>query len=136
MSETKAKEARPKVRAPKVNEETKPFWDATLQGKLLIQKCEGCDKAFYYPRALCPYCFSDRTSWIETSGRGTIYSYSVQRRGTPEPYAIAYVRLEEGVSMLTNIIGCDFDRLRIGQAVKVDFVDTGEGSALPMFTPA
>ncbi len=69
------------------------------------------------------------------SGRGTIYSYSVMRRA-PVPYAIAYVTLEEGVTMMTNIVDCDFDALRIGQPVRVVFKPTDGGPPVPMFTPA
>ena len=89
----------------------------------------------HYPRAICPFCFSDRTEWKDASGRGTIYSYSVLLR-VPAPYALAYVTLEEGVTMMTNIVDCDLDKIRIGQAVKVVFKPTDGGQAVPMFTPA
>lgn len=121
------------VRAPRVNPETREFWDATAQGKLLIKQCNTCGENHFYPRTLCPFCFSDDTEYLECSGRGIIYSYSVSRRG--EPYAIAYVTLEEGPTMMTNLIDCDFDALSIGQEVELNFVDTGEGPALPFFRP-
>lgn len=124
-----------KVRAPRVNDETRPFWDATAQGKLLVKKCNDCGENHFYPRTFCPFCFSDNTEFLECSGRGVIYSYSVTRR-TKEPWAIAYVSLEEGPTMMTNIIDCDFDKLSIGQPVEVAFVDTGENTALPFFRPA
>ncbi len=133
---TKGDAKRGKVRAPHVTHEDKEFWAATAQGRLLIKHCEDCGKPHHYPRALCPYCFSERTRFEEASGNGVIYTYSVQRRGAEEPYAIAYVTLDEGVTMLTNLVDCDFDALAIGQKVRVSFVDTGEGNALPMFTPA
>lgn len=127
--------SKPQVRAPRVNHETKPFWDATAQGKLLVKKCNDCGENHFYPRTLCPFCFSDNTEFLECSGKGVIYSYSVTRR-TAEPWAIAYVTLDEGPTMMTNLINCDFDKLGIGQAVQVAFVDTGEGTALPFFEPA
>jgi uncharacterized protein len=133
MSEQQA-DSKPKVRAPRVNHETKVFWDATAEGKLLVKKCNGCGENHYYPRTLCPFCFCDDTEYLECSGRGVIYSYSVTRR-TKEPWAIAYVTLEEGPTMMTNLIDCDFDELSIGQAVEVAFVDTGENTALPFFRP-
>ena len=89
----------------------------------------------HYPRAICPFCFSDKTEWIEASGKGTIYSYSVMRRA-PVPYAIAYVTLDEGLTMMTNIVDCDLDKLKCGQAVKVVFKPTDGGPPVPMFTPA
>ena len=123
------------IPAPPVNPEVKPFFDAAAQGRLLIKKCAACGELHHYPRALCPFCFSDRTEWMPASGRGTIYSYSVMRR-VPVPFAIAYVTLEEGVTMMTNIVDCDLDAIRIGQPVKVVFKPTEGGPPVPMFTPA
>ena len=79
-------------------------------------------------------CGSPRTEWIDSRGRGRIYSFSVTRRVT-EPYAIAYVTLDEGVSMLTNLVDCDFERLKIGAPVRVVFRSAADGEAIPMFTP-
>ena len=62
-----------------------------------------------------------------------IYTFSVMRRNTPVPYAIGYVTLDEGVSLLTNFIDCDFDQLKIGQRVKLKWSQTGEGNP-PVFT--
>jgi uncharacterized OB-fold protein len=129
MSETK-----PKVRAPKVNHETKAFWDATAQGKLHVGKCDDCGEHYYYPRPLCPFCFSDKTRLALCSGNGVIYSFSVNEG--KEPYTIAYVTLAEGPTILTNIVECDFSKLAIGQKVKIVFYDTGAGNAVAMFTPA
>lgn len=125
-----------KIPAPAVNAENKPFFDAAVRGRLLIKKCISCGEAHHYPRAICPYCFSDRTEWMEAKGAGTIYTYSVLRRGVPEPYCIAYVTLEEGATMLTNLVDCDLDAVRIGQKVKVVFKPTDGGPPVPMFTPA
>ncbi|MEM7016706.1 MAG: OB-fold domain-containing protein, partial [Pseudomonadota bacterium] len=85
------------------------------------------------PRTMCPFCHSTDTVWRESTGKGVIYSWTVMRR-VPEPYAVAYVTLDEGVTLLTNLIDCDFDSLSVGQAVQVKFVDTGEGRAVPFFT--
>jgi uncharacterized OB-fold protein len=114
--------------------ENQPFFDAAREGKLLLKRCLACKELHYYPRALCPFCASERTEWLAAQGHGTIYSFSVMRRAQP-PYAIAYVRLEEGVTLLTNLVDCDFDRLRIGDAVRVVFKPQGE-EIIPMFTPA
>jgi len=57
-------------------------------------------------------------------------------RRVPAPYALAYVTLEEGVTMMTNIVDCDLDAIRIGQAVRVVFKPTEGGPPVPMFTPA
>ena len=124
------------IPAPEANPETKPFWDAAAEGKLLIKRCRACGEAHYYPRALCPHCFSAETAWQEAKGEGTIYSYSVVRRGAPVPYAIAYVTLAEGVTMMTTIVDCDLDTVRIGQRVRVVFKPSEGGPPVPMFTPA
>ena len=121
------------IPAPPMNPEVKPFFDAAAEGRLLVKKCASCGEAHHYPRSMCPFCGKDTTEWRQVSGKGTIYSYSVMRR-VPIPYAIAYVTLEEGVTMLTNIVDCDLDAIRIGQAVKVVFKPTEGGPPVPMFT--
>jgi uncharacterized protein len=124
-----------KIAAPPVNLETQHFWDAAKDGKLLIKKCAACGEVHFYPRPFCPFCFSDRVEWQEASGRGTIYTYSVMRR-TPVPYAIAYVELAEGPRLMTNIVDCDLDAIKIGQAVRLVFNPSEGGPPVPMFTPA
>ena len=101
----------------------------------MIGICLACGQVFYYPRAICPFCFSDKTELQQASGNGTIYTYSVMRRA-PVPYAIAYVTLQEGVSMMTNIVDCDLDKIKIGQAVRLVFKPSDGGPPVPMFTPA
>ncbi len=112
--------------------DTAPQW-RSIAGKLLIQKCGGCGSAFYYPRVVCPFCLSSDVGWFECKGEGEIYSVSVMRRG--EPYALAYVTLDEGPRMMTNIVDCDLDSIGIGQRVAVVFKDI-EGIPTPMFRPA
>ena len=124
-----------RIPAPEPNPETKAFWEGAAQGTLLIKQCRACGRSHYYPRALCPYCMSDATEWQTTAGTGTLYSYSVMRRAEV-PYAIAYVTLDEGPTMMTNLVNCDFDALRVGQRVKVAFTPTEGGPPVPTFTPA
>jgi len=113
---------------------TESYWTAARQGLLKIKRCTGCSKVHFYPRALCPYCLSD-TEWIDASGLGTIYSVTVTRKAGPIAYALAYVTLDEGVSMLTNIVDCDLDTLRIGDRVKLCFKSADAENRVPMFTP-
>ena len=124
-----------KLSPPAVSAETQAYWDAAARGKLLVKKCTSCGQAHHYPRTICPFCFSDKTEWIEASGKGTIYSFSIMRVAKP-PYAIAYVTLEEGPRLMTNIVDADFDALRIGQKVAVTFVETEPGLPVPFFRPA
>ena len=124
------------IPAPMTNPETEPFWAAAREGKFLVRTCTACSRTHWYPRAVCPFCFSERTEWREGSGRGTIYSLSVMKRA-PEVYAVAYVTLEEGPTMMTNIVDCDFDALAIGQRVQVTWRPTqGDGPPYPQFRPA
>jgi uncharacterized OB-fold protein len=122
------------IASPQPNVETQAFWDAAGEGKLLIKSCNSCGKPHYYPRALCPRCFSDNTEWTEAKGTGEIYSFSVMKRAKIS-YAIAYVTLDEGVTMMTNIVDTDLDAIKIGQKVKVVFKPTEDGPPVPMFTP-
>ncbi|WP_169569785.1 Zn-ribbon domain-containing OB-fold protein [Sneathiella limimaris] len=119
---------------PSMNMENEEYWKATKQGKLILKKCDDCGETHFFPRIICPHCQSSNTSWYEASGKGRIYSYSVVRRA-PIPYAIAYVTLDEGVSMLTNLVDCDFDDLAVDKEVEVTFRDTEGGEKLPMFRP-
>lgn len=116
------------------NPETAKFWDAAKNEKLLLGKCKACGKLHYYPRALCPFCFGD-TEYQEASGQGTIYSYTVMRK-VPIPYVFAYVTLAEGVTMVTNIVDCNMDKLKIGDPVRLVFKPTEDGGKIAMFTPA
>jgi uncharacterized OB-fold protein len=125
----------PFVGTPDTNPETKPFFDGTAAEKLMVRRCNSCKKVHWYPRELCPFCFGECT-WEQASGKAKIYSLSVMERANP-PYAMAYVTLAEGPSMLTNLVDCDFKTLKIGQDVKVTFIQSeNEGPSLPFFTPA
>jgi uncharacterized OB-fold protein len=125
----------PKLVAPPSNPETQAYFDASSERRFVIGSCEACRETHFYPRALCPHCFSDRTGLTDASGTGQIYAYSVMRR-VPVPYAIAYVRLTEGPVVMTNIVDCDFDALSVGQPVRVTFRETDAGGLLPVFVPA
>ena len=129
MSETRT------IASPQPNPETEAIWSAAENGKLMIGSCRSCSKVHWYPRAICPHCFSDQTELKEASGTGEIYSFSVMKRAKIS-YAIAYVTLAEGPKMMTNIVDTDLDAIKIGQAVKVVFKETEDGPPVPMFTPA
>ena len=114
--------------------ETIPFWEAAAEGRFVLATCRACGKAHWYPRATCPMCGSPEIGFQPASGHGTIYSVSVARRADP-PYALAYVTLAEGPTMMTNIVACDLDALAIGQPVRVIFQAGPTGLPIPMFTP-
>lgn len=124
-----------KIASPEPTVGTEAYWEGARNGKLLLRHCTSCGRVHHYPRALCPYCFSDKLDWQEASGKGKVYTYSVMRRA-PEPYVIAYVTLEEGISMMTNIVDCDLDRVKIDMPVKLVFKASENGQPVPMFAPA
>ena len=124
------------IAAPAINPENARYFEAAKEGKLQLGKCNECGEVHFYPRVLCPHCFSDRTVWVPAKGTGVIYTYSTMRRGVPAPYTIAYVTLDEGVSMMTNIVDCDTDAIKIGDRVKLVFKPAEDGTPVPMFTLA
>ena len=132
---TKPYEPNP-IAAPTIEPGTEHFWEQARAGQLNVKSCKSCGKLHWYPRTLCPFCMGD-TEYQPVSGRGTIYSFSVMQRGNPNPYCIAYVTLEEGPTMMTQIVDCDLDSIKIGQAVQVVFKPTeGEDTPpVPMFKP-
>ena len=118
-----------------VDASTETYWAAAREGVLKLRRCTACSQLHWYPRPVCPYCQGD-TEWVAAAGTGEIYSLSVTRRAGPIAYALAYVRLDEGVTMLTNIVDCDLDTLRIGQRVQLCFKPDDDGQPVPMFRPA
>ena len=123
-----------KIPSPPINPENKAFYDAAREGRFMLGRCKSCKEMHYYPRAVCPFC-SGPTDLFAAKGRGKIYSYSVMRR-VAEPYAIAYVTLDEGVTVLTNLVDCNPDTIRIDAPVRVVFKPAEGGEMIPMFTPA
>lgn len=123
------------IPAPAVYPDNQEFWDAASAGRLLLKYCLSCDRPHWYPRPHCPHCGGARTAFRQASGMATIYSVSVTRRAGPHAYAVAYVTLDEGITMMTNIVDCDLEALRIGDRVQVVFKPSEGGPAVPMFTP-
>ena len=126
---------------PSPNFDTQEFWDATAEGRFLLKRCDDCGVIIWYPRFLCPDCSSTNTSWFEATGKGTVYSYTVPRRA-PGPYreavpfVVAYVELEEGPRIMTNLVDVVIEDLAVGMPVEVVWHDTGQGNALYRFRPA
>ena len=121
--------------SPIINPENQAFWQAAQQGKLVLKVCNSCKEVHYYPRTICPHCGGNDTAWVDSEGVGEIYSYTVMRRGVEIPFAMAYVLLKEGISLLTHLSNCDFDAIRIGQKVRVVFQETQDGQKTHLFEP-
>jgi len=134
--------ARPQPRFPEPD--TQPFWDATREYKLMYQVDKDTGDVVFYPRRHNPQNGSTNLEWRESKGEGTIYTFSVVRQNRHPAfrdlgaYAVAYVDLDEGFRMMTNIVGIDDPTtgIKIGQRVKLRWEDQEGGIALPMFEPA
>ena len=123
-----------KISAPRVLPESMKFWQACDEGRYLIKKCSSCGKVHHYPRDICPFCMSAETQWQESPGTGVVYSFSTMGK-EDAAYTLAYVTLDEGVTVMSNLIDCDPAQLSIGQKVRVVFKPSEGGHAVPMFTP-
>ena len=115
---------------------TQPWWDATREGRFLLQRCAACGHRQHYPRALCTRCGAADLTWDDVSGRGTVYSHTTVRRAPhpafEAPYVVALVRLEEGPVLLTNIVGAA--EVRCDMPVHLVWEDLPDGRKLPLFT--
>jgi uncharacterized OB-fold protein len=120
---------------------SRPFWEAARKRVLSLQRCGKCADYIFYPRSLCPHCGGAELAWIEASGRGTVYSFTIARRPTmigfqdEVPYVIAIVELDEGPRMTTNIVGCDPESVRIDMRVEAVFEDESDEITLVKFRP-
>lgn len=127
------------TKPPRPNEDSKPFWDATGEGRFTLQRCSACEAVVWWPRAICPKCSSFDLEWFDATGNGTVYSHTTVHRSVGAwngvtPYVVAYVELEEGPRVMTNIVDCDPADVAVDSPVRVVWHDTGEGSALARFT--
>jgi uncharacterized OB-fold protein len=127
---------------PTVEDETREYWEAARQGRLLVKHCNACGADHHYPRPFCPTCWSEDVDWFQVSGRGTVYTYSIVFRNDLPPfnewgaYVPAVVELEEGPRLMTNIVDCAPEQLAVGMPVTVDFRALNENWAAPIFRPA
>lgn len=113
----------------------RPFWRAAASGRLLVPRCAACGRAHWYPRPFCPFCASPGVRWEAASGNGRVYACSALRRAATADI-VAYVRLDEGPVMMTNLIDCSLAEVRIDDRVRVRFRPAEEGRLVPVFAPA
>jgi len=127
---------------PRIDEMNRPYWEGAKRHELLLQKCQECGHYRYPPGETCPSCLSDKLEWVKISGRGSVYTWTVFHQAYHPaykddiPYAVVAVELEEGPRMITNLVNCGTEDIKMGMPVEVVFDDvTGEVS-LPKFRPA
>lgn len=110
---------------PQPTELSRPFWAAANEGRLTLQRCDACGHYRWTPQILCTNCLAEPFTWVEVSGRGKLYSYTIVHRaplaGFEVPYVLAVVELEEGPLMLTRLVDGPSDRLAIDAPVEVAF---------------
>jgi uncharacterized OB-fold protein len=132
----------PRFDLPTIEDESRPFWDAAGEGRLLIMRCNNCGVAYLYPRPFCPTCWSEDVAWEEASGRGTLYTYStvfmndLPPFGERLPYIAAAVDLDEGPRIMSNLVDCETADLHVGMAVEVTFRQLTPDITAPVFRPA
>lgn len=127
------------IPVPRPSALSRPYWDGLARGRLLFQRCARCAGPTHTPALICAHCGARELGWEPSSGRGTIYSFTVVwRPPTPAfavPYAPAIVEVEEGWQMLSAIVGCEDDALEVGLEVAVE-IHPAEGAVhLPYFSP-
>lgn len=132
----------PKTRpAPVPEPEAAEYWTAARNGRLLVQCCQRCGNHQLYPRDRCIVCRGP-VEWVEASGRGTIYSYTVIRQNYARPfrdwipYVVALVDLAEGPRVMSNVVGCDPEEVHVGMAVRASRFDVvSEEAGIALFEP-
>jgi uncharacterized OB-fold protein len=126
---------------PTPDADGRPFWEGCRAHKLRFQKCTACGEVRWPPAIICPRCHSREAEWIESQGRGTIYTYAVYHQAFHPafkkklPYVVAVVQLDEGPRLLTNIVGCPPESLDCEMKVQVAWDDVSDEFSLPLFQP-
>ena len=122
---------------------TRPFWESVRREAMALQRCNACGQFIFYPRGICPHCLSDDLVWERAKGTGEVYAFTiVHRHPNPAfageiPYVVALIALDEGVRMLTNLVGVAADpaAVRVGMPVEVVYDTVTDEVTLPKFRP-
>jgi uncharacterized protein len=126
---------------PIVDADSKEFWDGCQRHEFQMQKCDQCHSFYFPPGPICPHCFSTNFKWEKLSGQAEVYSFVIVRRSPgPDwdadvPYVMADIQLAEGPKMISNVVGCKPEDVKIGMKVQVTFDDVTEAVSLPKFKP-
>lgn len=129
---------------PVKDEVNAPYWDGAKEHRLVLLRCADCQKYVHPPRPTCPRCQSERVVPAEASGKGTVYSFSIMRRGGNPgfddrvPFAVAVIELAEEPKLLAigNILDCPIGQIAIGMPVEVTYEDLTPEVTLPQWRPA
>lgn len=121
--------------------DNKPYWDYIRQHELRVQKCLKCGKLHYPVSPICPHCMGLESDWVKLSGKGKVASFVVVHRGRSPlfppnaPYVVAIIETEEGIRMLSNVVGCKPEDVKMDMPVELVFQDFGPELTVPRFKP-
>ena len=127
--------------APNPSPQSQPFWDGCAKEQLLLQQCSACQTYRHPPNPICPSCLSSEYQWVPSSGRGTVYTFSVVHQVFGRawqalvPYVLAVITLAEGPRLLSNIVDVPPEDIHIGMSVEVFFQAVSEDAKIPLFRP-
>jgi uncharacterized protein len=127
---------------PIPDERSKPFFDGAKRHQLMIQQCSSCGTVMWPVKSRCDNCLSAKVTWVQSCGKGTLYSFALMHQvyhpgfSSEVPYNIVEVDLEEGLRILSNVVGCSNNELHIGMSLEVTFEDVTDEVTLPKFKPA
>jgi uncharacterized OB-fold protein len=135
--------AEPAPPLPVADPVTRPFWESVRAHAMRLQRCRGCGRFVFYPRAVCPFCLSGELAWTPVSGRGTVHAFTIPHRhphpafAARAPYVVALIELEEGARMLSTLVGVEPTpaAVRVGLPVEVVYDDVTAEITLPRFRP-
>lgn len=119
-----------------------PFFDGAREGRLMLQHCASCQAWSFPVRERCPHCFAAGLGWRQASGRGSLYTFTIMHQimnpgfASAVPFNVAQIDLDEGVRMVSNVVGTGNEDLRIGMRLEAVFEDVGDGVRIPKFRPA
>ena len=119
------------------------YWEKARQEELWLRRCGDCERAYFYPRDICPHCFSRNITWVQSSGKGTLHTFAIVHRAPHPafredvPFVVAVVELEGGARIPTNLVDVEPDpaKVRVGMEVEVVFHQITEEMTLPKFRP-
>ena len=134
----------PGMPPPAPDEVTAPFWEACRERRLVVQRCADCGLHRAPPSAVCPKCRGFNFEFDESAGRGRVFTYTIVYHGAHPavmdavPYAVAVVRLDDcgGVKLISNVVGCSYDEVRVDMPVELAWDDVSADLSVPRFRPA
>jgi uncharacterized OB-fold protein len=127
---------------PIPDEDSKPFFEGAREQRLMIQQCTNCGTMMWPAKPRCDNCLLPTVTWVQASGKGTLYSFVLMHQiyhpgfASETPYNIVQVDIEEGLRIVSNVVGCSNADLAIGMPLEVTFETISDEVTLPRFKPA